>query len=98
MIRTSALLERLLPTGGLLVGTIALISGLCATVEAQQPWHESAAVRSLYEAAKKEGTVTVWGTAALEVEWIPGAFAKIFPGVEVKYLGENDITTKAIAE
>ena len=98
MIRTSALLERLLPTGGLLVGTIALISGLCATVEAQQPWHESAAVRSLYEAAKKEGSVTVWGTAALEVEWIPEAFGKMFPGIEVKYLGENDITTKAVAE
>jgi iron(III) transport system substrate-binding protein len=55
-------------------------------------------VKQLYEAAKKEGQVVVWGTAAIEVDWITGAFQRAFPGIEVKVLGDNDVATKAIAE
>ena len=59
---------------------------------------ESPKVKELYEAAKKEGQVVIWGTQRREVEWIPAAFGKVFPGIDVQYLGDNDIAVKAIAE
>src|SRR5215471_13791995 len=55
-------------------------------------------VDKLYTAAKQEGRVIIWGTQRREVEWIPAAFAKTFPGIEVQFLGDNDIAVKAIAE
>ena len=55
-------------------------------------------MKDLYEAAKKEGQVIVWGTQRREVEWIPAAFGKLFPGIDVQFLGDNDIAVKAIAE
>jgi iron(III) transport system substrate-binding protein len=55
-------------------------------------------VKELYGAAKREGQVIIWGTQRREVEWIPAAFAKAFPGIDVQFLGDNDIAVKAIAE
>ena len=65
---------------------------------AQAGWSDAPQVAQLYEAAKKEGTVVVWGTHPREVGWIPAAFGKMFPGIEVQTLGDNDIAVKAIAE
>jgi ABC-type Fe3+ transport system substrate-binding protein len=59
---------------------------------------DSPKVQELYAAAKKDGQVIVWGTQRREVEWIPAAFGKLFPGIEVQFLGDNDIAVKAIAE
>jgi iron(III) transport system substrate-binding protein len=67
-----------------------------STISAQTP--EAPKVQALYEAAKKEGQVIVWGTQRREVEWIPAAFAKAYPGIAVQFLGDNDIAVKAIAE
>jgi iron(III) transport system substrate-binding protein len=72
---------------------MALLSG-AAFAQSLEP----AKVRDLYEAAKKEGQVIVWGTQRREVEWIPAAFAKAYPGIAVQFLGDNDIAVKAIAE
>jgi iron(III) transport system substrate-binding protein len=58
----------------------------------------AAAKQELYAAAKKDGQVIVWGTQRREVEWIPAAFGKHFPGIDVQFLGDNDIAVKAIAE
>jgi ABC-type Fe3+ transport system substrate-binding protein len=55
-------------------------------------------VNALHAAAKKEGRVIIWGTQRREVEWIPAAFGKLFPGIDVQFLGDNDIAVKAIAE
>jgi ABC-type Fe3+ transport system substrate-binding protein len=55
-------------------------------------------VNALHAAAKKEGQVIIWGTQRREVEWIPAAFGKLFPGIDVQFLGDNDIAVKAIAE
>ncbi len=59
---------------------------------------EAPKVKELYQAARKEGQVVIWGTHRREVEWIPAAFGKFFPGIDVQYLGDNDIAVKAIAE
>jgi iron(III) transport system substrate-binding protein len=55
-------------------------------------------LKELYAAAKTEGQVIIWGTQRREVEWIPAAFGKVFPGIDVQFLGDNDIAVKAIAE
>ena len=69
-----------------------------AAAAAQAGWNDTPQVKALYEAAKKEGRVTLWGTHRREVDWIPASFAKLFPGIDVQVFGDNDIATKAIAE
>ena len=64
---------------------------------AHAAWQDSPKVKTLYEAAKKEGKVIVWGTHRREVSWIPAAFGKFFPGITVQVLGDNEIAVKAIA-
>jgi iron(III) transport system substrate-binding protein len=59
---------------------------------------DDAKLKELYAAAKKEGQVIIWGTQRREVEWVPSAFAQVFPGIDVQFLGDNDIAVKAIAE
>ncbi len=59
---------------------------------------DQSGVKELYAAAKQEGTVIIWGTQRREVEWIPAAFGKVFPGIDVQFLGDNDIAVKAISE
>jgi len=71
---------------------------LGAPTASQAAWTDSPKVKALYEAAKKEGKVIVWGTHPREVSWIPAAFVKHFPGIAVEFLGDNDIAVKAIAE
>src|SRR5687768_17430205 len=68
------------------------------TRSAQAAWQESPAVKALYDKAKTEGQVMVWGTQHGEVDWIPKAFNAMFPGIDVQWVGDNDIATKAIAE
>jgi iron(III) transport system substrate-binding protein len=65
---------------------------------ANAAWQETPAIKALYEKAKAEGQVMVWGTHQGEVDWIPKAFNAMFPGIEVQWVGDNDIATKAIAE
>jgi iron(III) transport system substrate-binding protein len=88
--------ERRLPTivaGAVAALAIALLPRPAAAQVLDQP-----RVKELYEAARKEGQVVIWGTHRREVEWIPAAFGKLFPGIDVQYLGDNDIAVKAIAE
>jgi ABC-type Fe3+ transport system substrate-binding protein len=73
--------------------TMALPLGAAAAQSLDQP-----KVQELYAAAKREGQVIIWGTQRREVEWIPAAFEKVFPGIEIQFLGDNDIAVKAIAE
>jgi iron(III) transport system substrate-binding protein len=77
---------------------VLLLTSFSAPAHAQQPWHESTATKDLYAKAKAEATVVLWGTNPREVDWIPAAFAKRFPGIEVKAVGDNNVTTTAIAE
>jgi len=82
----------------LILSALALALTHAPTAVAQQPWYESAAVKTLYEKAKAEGTVVMWGTNVREVDWIPKAFSQSFPGIDVKVVGDNNISTTAIAE
>ena len=53
-------------------------------------------VDKLYTAASRK-VESSWGTQRREVEWI-GGLRKGIPGIEVQFLGDNDIAVKAIAE
>jgi len=52
----------------------------------------------LYEKAKPEGEVTIWAPGAPGVQWIPPEFAKRFPAVKVNWLGDQQASSKMIAE
>ncbi len=78
-----------------------VLLGLAATIaatSASADWKQSPAVKALYEKAKAEGEVVIWGTNGREVDWIPAAFAAEWPGIKVNVLGDNDIAPKIIAE
>jgi len=79
------------------LAALAFSIALSLTAHAQS-WKDSPEVKALYEAAKKEGKVVVWGTQRREVEWIPAAFSALFPGIDVQVLGDNEIATRAISE
>lgn len=83
-----------------LICALAAFIAVTASIRhsAAQDWAGSPKVKALYEAARKEGKVVIWGTHPREVAWIPAAFGKLFPGIEVQTLGDNDIAVKAIAE
>lgn len=61
-------------------------------------WKDAPAVKALYENAKKEGQVMIWGPQARQLDWIQGAFGQAFPGIKVNFVGDNDVAVKAIAE
>jgi iron(III) transport system substrate-binding protein len=74
-----------------------LIAGVLAgasTAAAQQ----AAAIQALYEEARREGEVIVWGTQQRDMNWIPRAFAERFPGVAVKVAVDGEIATRAANE
>src|SRR5262245_31138798 len=78
---------------------LALLLGVAlAANDAAAAWNDTPKVRALYEAAKQEGKVIIWGTHRREVDWIAAVFGKLFPGIEVEFLGDNDIAVKMIAE
>jgi len=77
----------------LLAAAFALIA-----MPAHAAWQDSPEVKALYEKAKGEGKVVVWGPQRNEVDWIPKAFNSMFPGIEVEWVGDNETMTRAIAE
>jgi|EndMetStandDraft_8_1072994.scaffolds.fasta_scaffold76102_2 iron(III) transport system substrate-binding protein len=79
------------------IGATAFALALMACAASAQSLDQDK-VKALHAAAKKEGQVIIWGTQRREVEWIPAAFGKLFSGIDVQFLGDNDIAVKAIAE
>jgi ABC-type Fe3+ transport system substrate-binding protein len=79
----------------MLVGSLALVT---APACAQTGWQELPALKSLYEKAKAEGEVVIWGPTQVEVDWLAVEFPKRFPGIAVKGTGDLQAATKLIAE
>ena len=74
-------------------------AALClGAATAQADWRETPAIRALYDKAKAEGEVVIWGPVQTEVDWIQGELAKRFPGITVKATGDLQAATKLIAE
>jgi len=74
-------------------------AALClGAAAAQADWRETPAIRALYDKAKAEGEVVIWGPVQTEVDWIQGELAKRFPGITVKATGDLQAATKLIAE
>jgi len=91
-------MKRMFALVALALSALTALAALTAAAGAQTAWKESPEVGKLYEAARKEGKVIVWGTQRREVEWIPAAFGALFPGIDVQVLGDNEIATRAISE
>src|SRR5689334_19439116 len=82
--REAVMTRRLLATAW-----AAAVLGFCVTpASAQERWQDRPGVKALYEKAKAEGEVVIWGPTQIEVDWIEGEFAKRFPGIHVKGTGD----------
>jgi hypothetical protein len=57
---------------------LAAVAALPSHAETSQM---SPAEAALYQKAKAEGAVSVWGPVIREVNWIPAEFAKRYPGI-----------------
>lgn len=61
-------------------------------------WQTSPAVKALYEKARAEGEVVLWGPQDRELDWIPAEFGKRFPGIKVTWSADRAANTKVITE
>jgi iron(III) transport system substrate-binding protein len=60
---------------------------------------KAAAASKLYEAAKKEGEVVLWGPPTDTVEkYYPQEFQRVFPGITVKPVGDIEAPQKLLTE
>lgn len=54
--------------------------------------------KALYAKAKAEGTINLWAPITGAIDWIPGEFAKRFPGIKINVVGDLRGATKIISE
>lgn len=80
------------------IGAVLIVFSTTLNLASADSWQQSSAVQALYEKAKREGEVVVWGTAGPEVNWLPAAVSKVFPGISVKVVGDTNVVTRVIAE
>ena len=85
-------------TGHLTVAMVALLIAWPSAALGQSDWRTSTEVRNLYEAARAEGEVVIWGAQRRELAWIQEPFGKRFPGIEVKWTADRSAATKLITE
>jgi iron(III) transport system substrate-binding protein len=84
---------------GVIAGALALgAAPLIRRASAQPAQGVSPQLAELYEKAKPEGEVTIWAPGAPSVQWIPAEFAKRFPAVKVTWLGDQQASSRLIAE
>lgn len=82
-----------------IAGALALTGvPLIRRASAQPAAGVSPQLAELYEKAKPEGEVTIWAPGAPGVQWIPPEFAKRFPDVKVNWLGDQQASSRLIAE
>jgi iron(III) transport system substrate-binding protein len=84
---------------GVIAGALALgAAPLIRRAAAQPAQGVSPQLAELYEKARPEGEVTIWAPGAPSVQWIPAEFAKRFPAVKVTWLGDQQASSRLIAE
>jgi iron(III) transport system substrate-binding protein len=91
--------RNLLSRRAVIAGALTLTGApLIRHVSAQPAPGISPQLAELYEKAKPEGEVTIWAPGASSVQWIPAEFAKRFPGITVNWLGDQQASSRLIAE
>lgn len=56
------------------------------------------APEALHVAAQKEALVNIWATNAEDLNWIPAAFAKTYPGIKVDVYTDLNVASRVISE
>jgi ABC-type Fe3+ transport system substrate-binding protein len=74
------------------------LAAAASTARAQEPWQNSPPVKALYDKARSEGEVVLWGPQDRELDWIPAEFGKRFPGIKVTWSADRAANTKVITE
>jgi len=82
-----------------LAGALCLVAAPAIRRGSAQPAQGvSPQLAELYEKAKSESEVTIWAPGSPGVQWIPPEFAKRFPAVKVNWLGDQQASSRLIAE
>lgn len=82
-----------------LIAAAALVLFVLASLAwAQGGWVTAPSVKELYEKARAEGEVVIWGPALQELDWLQAEFGKRFPGIQVKWTEDLSAPTKVVAE
>jgi iron(III) transport system substrate-binding protein len=63
-----------------------------------ESWPSAPAVKALYEQARREGEVVLWGPQDRELDWVPAEFGKRFPGIRVTWSADRAANTRIITE
>jgi iron(III) transport system substrate-binding protein len=84
----------------LIASTIVLIAFavifLKRTDTAEVP--EKSGPQTLQAAAQREAIVNIWATNAEDLNWIPEAFEKFYPGIKVEIYTDLNVASRVIAE
>jgi iron(III) transport system substrate-binding protein len=54
--------------------------------------------QTLHGAAQREAVVNIWATNAEDLNWIPAAFAKSYPGIKVEIYTDLNVASRVISE
>jgi hypothetical protein len=81
-----------------IAGALAIGAPWIRRASAQPAQGVSPQLAELYGKAKPEGEVTIWAPGSPSVQWIPAEFAKRFPGIKVTWLGDQQASSRLIAE
>jgi ABC-type Fe3+ transport system substrate-binding protein len=68
------------------------------TARQHDSWQTSPGVKALYERARAEGEVVLWGPQDRELDWVPAEFARRFPGIRVTWSADRAANTKVVTE
>ena len=74
--------------------SVALFAVLSAFLAgpAQAAWQDSPEIKALYEKAKAEGKVAIWGPQRNEVDWVPAALRFSWRNARKGALGPSRVT------
>ncbi len=84
----------------LTIGLLVMFVGLGNSAQAAVPAVDDgkAALKRAYDAAKKEGAVSIWALNATDLDWIPKAFNKTYPGVKIEIYTDLNVSARVITE
>jgi iron(III) transport system substrate-binding protein len=83
--------------GGVLSGVLLCLScptGVAVSAE-RGPQDE---IGELYRSARNEGAVSIWSLNVEEMQWIPKAFNKAYPGIKVEIVTDLNIVSRVVTE
>lgn len=84
-------------------GALAVLAGMLVPVfwsggTVRSAEADAGPLAELYRNARKEGVVSLWSHNAEELQWIPAAFQKSYPGIKVEIVTDLNAVARVVTE